>query len=60
MRSALEGLQFVDKHQPIDVNISTRYATFTVTDRKRFSADQVKKALTKAGFPDARVIKAPG
>lgn len=59
MRSALQALQFVEKDQPITVDIQTKRVTFTVTNGKAFDPEKTKEALKRAGFPDARVLAAP-
>ena len=59
MRSALKGLQFVDKDKPIDVNIKTQQVVFSVTDKAKFEADKVKEALKEEGFPKAEVLAGP-
>jgi len=60
VRKALEGLQFVDKSKPIYVDIKTKRAAFTVTDKQQFKSDEVLAALKGAGFPEAKVVKQPG
>jgi hypothetical protein len=59
VRSALKTLQFVEKDQPINADVTTQQVVFTVTDKKKFDLDKVKEALKAKGFPKAELLAGP-